>query len=82
MEVAFDLLRSFRLPGGPWVSADVMGGQGSTFEAIWYCPAANAGSLARELIDRVRGEGGRLGPTSVNVELAESQPAAVPQQAQ
>lgn len=73
MEVAFDLLRSFRLPDGPWVTADVMGGQGSTFEAIWYCPAANAGGLVRELIERVRREGGRLRPMAVNVELAGSQ---------
>lgn len=73
MELAFGLLRSFRLPDGPSVTADVMGGQRSTFEAIWYCPAANAGSLARELIDRVRREGGRLRPIAVETELAELQ---------
>jgi hypothetical protein len=78
IDVVFDLLRSFRLPGGSWVTADVMRGQGSMFEATWYCPAASAGKLARELIERTRRAGGRLRPTAVGIELADSQHTAVP----
>lgn len=53
------------------MTADVMGGQGSAFEAVWYCPAANAGCLVRELIERVRRARGRLQPTAVDLALAQ-----------
>jgi hypothetical protein len=78
VDVGFDLLRSFRVPDGPWVTADIMGGQGSTLEATWYCPAANAGKLARELIERARRAGGRLRPIAVDIELADSQDTPIP----
>jgi hypothetical protein len=78
MDAAFDLLRSFRLRGGSWVTAYVMGGQGSMFEATWYCPAASAGKLARELIERARRAGGRLRPIAVGIELADSQDTPIP----
>ena len=81
MDMAFDLLRSFRLPAGPWVTADAMSGRGSTYEATWYCPARSAGTLARELIVRTRRAGGRLRPTAVAIELAQSQRASFRRQA-
>jgi hypothetical protein len=78
MDVAFDLLRTFRLPGGSWVTADVMGGRETTFEATWYCPAASSGKLARELVERTRRAGGQLRPITVSIELADCQTSPMP----
>ena len=56
----FSLLRSFRLPGGPWVTCDLMGGAGDRFEAIWYCPESLSDALAAGLVARAAAHGGRL----------------------